>query len=211
MTTLGFIRSGGLLIIVSGLALGYSYIAHPEPMSPAVIASSNWLLIHTLFAVSLVLGLLGTTALYAVSAHRTGSLGLFGYLLLFCGMMMIFGLDYHEVFIAPFLAINYPQVILDHGAGDTMGMVAIAFPASAMLTGTGYALLALAWKRAAILPGSVGIALFLSSIAFGVGLSPLGGLMLARITAALFGAVLVAVGTVAILQNQNFGSARNRR
>jgi hypothetical protein len=43
-----------------------------------------------------------------------------------------------------------------------------------------------------------------------VGLSPLGGLWLARITAALFGAVLVSVGIVALLQNRNFEAARKR-
>ena len=69
MSTIGFIRAGGLLVIVSGLALGYSYISHPHQMPPEVIASSSWFWIHMLFAVSLVLGLLGTTALYAVSAQ----------------------------------------------------------------------------------------------------------------------------------------------
>jgi len=197
--------------MVSGLALGYSCITHPEPMSPSVIASPDWLLIHALFAVSLVLGLLGTTSLYAVSARRTGLLGLLGYLLLFVGMMMIFGLDYYELFVAPYLAVNYPQVIIDTGAGDTLGLVSIALPASGMLTVIGYALLALAWKRASIVPGPVGIALFWSSIAFGAGLSPLGGLLLARITATLFGAVLVAVGIVALLQNRNFEAAAKRR
>jgi hypothetical protein len=200
MTTLGFIRSGGLLLIVSGLALGYSYISHPERMPPEVLASTDWFWIHVLFAVSLILGLLGTTALYAVSAQRTGLLGLGGYLLLFVGMMMIFGLDYYEVFIAPFLAEHYPQVIVDWGAGDTMGMVAIAFPLSGSLTVVGYALLGWAWKRAQVVPGAIAIALIVTALAFGVGLSPLGGIQLARITAALFGAALVAIGIAALMQ-----------
>ena len=200
MSTLGFIRSGGFLIIVSGLALGYSYVSHPELMPPEVIASSSWFWIHILFAVSLILGLLGTTALYAVSAQRTGLLGLTGYLLLFVGMMMIFGLDYYEIFIAPFLAENYPQVITDWGAGDTMGMVAIAFPLSGSLTVVGYALLGWAWKRAGVVPGAIAITLIVTALAFGVGLSPLGGIQLARITAALFGAALVAVGIAALMQ-----------
>jgi hypothetical protein len=200
MSTLGFIRAGGMLVIASGLGLGYSYIEHPELMPPSVIASSSWMLIHALFAVSLVLGLLGTTALYAVSARRTGWSGLVGYLLLFVGMMMIFGLDYYEVFIAPYLAVNYPQVIVDTGAGDTMGLVAIAFPVSGVLTVTGYALLGLAWRRASVVPGMLGNALVVTSIAFGVGLSPLGGSMLVRVTATLFAAALVAIGMVALFQ-----------
>ena len=210
MTPLLFIRAGGLLMIISGLALGYSYISHPQQMPAEVIASSSWILIHALFAVSLVLGLLGTTALYAVTAQRAGRLGLIGYVMLFVGMMMIFGLDYYEVLIAPFLATNYPEVINDHGAGDTMGMVAFAFPVSGFLTVVGYALLGAAWKRCRIIPGYLGLLLILSAIAFGVGLSPAGDIEVARITAAVFGAALVAVGISAMLQNQNFNAAAGK-
>ncbi|MDH3632225.1 MAG: hypothetical protein OER98_13970 [Gammaproteobacteria bacterium] len=210
MTKLGFIRAGGLLMIISGLALGYSYISHPQHMPAEVIASSSWILIHALFAVSLVLGLLGTTALYAVTAQRAGRLGLTGYVMLFVGMMMIFGLDYYEVLIAPFMATNYPEVINDYGAGDTMGMVAFAFPVSGFLTVVGYALLGTAWKRCRIIPGYLGLFLILSAIAFGVGLSPAGDIEVARITAAVFGAALVAVGISAMLQNQNFNAAAGK-
>ena len=210
MTSLGFIRAGGLLMILSGLALGYSYISHPQHMPPEVIASAKWILIHSLFAVSLILGLMGTTALYAVTALRTGMRGLIGYLLLFIGMMMIFGLDYYEALIAPFLALHYADVIKDHGAGDAMGMVAIAFPISGMLTVVGYALLGSAWTRALVIPGYLGYLLMVTSIAFGIGLSPIGGIMLARITAALFGLTLVFVGISAMLQNQNFAAPTQR-
>lgn len=197
-------------MIISGLALGYSYISHPQHMPPDVIASSKWVLIHILFAVSLVLGLLGTTALYTVTALRAGRLGLTGYVMLFIGMMMIFGLDYYEILIAPFLATNYPAVINDHGAGDAMGMVAFAFPLSGLLTVVGYALMGAAWTRSRIVPGYLGIFLILSAIAFGVGLSPAGDIEVARITAAVFGAALVAVGISAMLQNQNFTAASGK-
>jgi hypothetical protein len=210
MTPLLFIRAGGLLMLISGIALGYSYISHPQHMPAQVIASSSWILIHLLFAVSLVLGLLGTTALYAVTALRAGRLGLIGYVMLFVGMMMIFGLDYYEVLIAPFLATKYPEVINEHGAGDAMGMVALAFPLSGLLTVVGYALLGAAWKRCRIIPGYLGFFLILSAIAFGVGLSPAGDIGLTRITAAVFGAALVAVGASAMLQNQNFNAAAGK-
>ena len=210
MTVLLFIRAGGLLMIISGLALGYSYISHPQHMPPDVIASSKWVLIHVLFALSLVLGLLGTTALYTVTALRAGRLGLTGYVMLFIGMMMIFGLDYYEILIAPFLATNYPAVIIDHGAGDAMGMVAYAFPLSGLMTVVGYALMGAAWTRSGIVPGYLGIFLILSAIAFGVGLSPAGDIEVARITAAVFGAALVAVGISAMLQNQNFTAASGK-
>ena len=76
----------------------------------------------------------------------------------------------------------------------SMAMVAIAFPLAGSLTVVGYALLGWAWKRARVVPGAIAIALIVTALAFGVGLSPLGGIQVARITAALFGAALVAVG-----------------
>ena len=124
-------RAGAAGMIVSGAALGYSYVAHPHHMTPQTISSPFWIVVHALFALSLALGLLGTTALYATSAERAGGRGLLGYILLFFGMLLIFGLNYYEVLIAPFLAANYSQVILDHGAGDASQSIAsvVEYPA----------------------------------------------------------------------------------
>ncbi len=201
-------RAAGILVMLSGITLGYSYISHPHQMAAEVIASTSWVVIHILFAFSLILGLLGTTALYGFTAFRSGSLGLIGFLLLFPGMMMIFGLNYYEVFIAPYLATHYPQVIEETGAGDTMGWIALAFPMAGLLTVTGYALLGWAWKRAVVLPRLAAIGLIVSSLAFGVGLSPLGGIIAAQITAALFGLALISTGTVAALRPECFYQSR---
>ena len=190
-------RAAAAGMIISGLALGYSYVSHPTHMSPEMIASTFWITIHALFALSLVFGLLGTTALYAPTAGPSGAWGLAGYIALFVGMILIFGLDYYEVLIAPFLAANYPQVIFDHGAGDAMGPVAIFFPVAGVLTVVGYAMLFYGWMKAGVLPKPVALAMIASALAFGFGLSPLGGLMAARITAVAFGAALVAIGVSA--------------
>ncbi len=198
MQTQTFIRFGALALAASGLALGYSYVSHPHHMTPEVIASTSWIVIHLLFAASLVLGLLGTTALYGVTAGRSGAIGAAGFATLFVGMMMIFGLDFYEVFIAPFLAQHYPEVIHDHGAGEAMGWVALAFPLAGALTVIGYALLGWAWLRAGVVSRAAGLALIVSAVAFGFGLSPLGGLGLARVTAAAFGAVLIWIGMAAL-------------
>lgn len=194
MKTNFIIRAGAAGMVVSGLVLAYSYIAHPHHMTPETIGSPFWVIIHALFALSLIAGLMGTTAIYAPTAERAGAAGLAGFVSLFVGMMLIFGLNYYEMLIAPYLATHYPQVIVDHGAGDAMGMVAIFFPLAGLMTVAGYALLAWAWLRTGVLPQTVALALIVASIAFGVGLSPLGGLMTARLTAAAFGASLVAVG-----------------
>jgi hypothetical protein len=204
MQTQSFIRFGAVALAASGLALGYSYVTHPHDMTPETIASTRWIVLHMLFAVSLVLGLLGTTALYAVTAGRSGGVGAAGFFALFVGMMMIFGLDFYEVFIAPYLAQNYSDVILDHGAGDAMGWVALAFPLAGALTVIGYALLGYAWLKAGIVPRLPALALILSALAFGIGLSPLGGLALARVTAAAFGAALVWIGWWALRNGRTF-------
>ena len=187
-------RAGAACMVISGAALGYSYISHPHHMSPDVIASTGWIVIHVLFAVSLALGLMGTIAVYAAFSRQTGWLGLLGLIILAPGMLLIFGLDYYEFLIAPYLAQHYPQVIVDHGAGDTMGPVAVIFPLSGMLTVLGYILLGLAWFRAHSIPRGISIALVLTAACFGFGLSPLGELAAARISAAAFGVALMAVG-----------------
>ncbi len=187
-------RAGAAAMIISGLALGYSYVSHPHHMTPETIASTFWVVVHALFALSLVLGLLGTTALYAPTAERAGIWGIVGFVSLFIGMMLIFGLDYYEVLIAPYLAVHYPAVIVDHGAGDAMGPVAVFFPLAGVLTVLGYAMLAYGWMRGDVLSKPVAFAMIVAALAFGFGLSPLGGLMAARITAAAFGAALIAVG-----------------
>ncbi len=192
-----FTRAGSAGMIISGIALGYSYVAHPHHMAPEIIAAPFWIAIHALFALSLILGLLGTTALYAPTALRAGRWGFAGYVSLFIGMMMIFGLDYYEVLIAPYLAVHYPQVIADHGAGDAMGAIAIFFPLAGVLTVLGYAMLAYGWMKGRVLSRQVALAMIFASFAFGFGLSPLGGLMAARITAAAFGLALIATGVSA--------------
>ena len=194
MNTQVITRAGAACVVASGVALGYSYGAHPHHMSPEVIASPFWVVIHALFAVSLILGLLGTTALYAPTAERAGSWGLAGFVSLFIGMMLIFGLDYYEVLIAPYVAVHYPQVIVDHGAGDTMGLVAVFFPLAGALTVLGYAALAYGWLKGGVLAKPVALSMIVAALAFGFGLSPLGGLAAARVTAAAFGVALIAIG-----------------
>jgi hypothetical protein len=190
-------RAGAAGMIVSGFALGYSYVSHPHHMTPETIGSVSWVVIHALFALSLVLGLLGTTALYAPTAQRAGRWGLCGFVSLFVGMMLIFGLDYYETLIAPYLAVHYPEVVANHGAGDAMGPVAVFFPLAGVLTVLGYAALAYGWMKGDVLPKPVGIAMIIAALAFGFGLGPLGGLTAARVTAAAFGAALIAIGVSA--------------
>ncbi len=194
MTFTNLHRLAAGAFMASGLLLGYSYISHPHHMTPEVIASTGWIIIHCLFLLSLIAGMLGTTGIYLWSARSTGLTGFIGFIAAFIGLVMISGLDYYEVFIAPFLAVEFPAVIDQHGAGDAMGPVAIAFPVSGTLTVLGYMLLAVANLRASTFSRPAMLMLFVTAVAFGVGLSPFGDILIARITALLFGLCLIWSG-----------------
>ena len=78
-----------------------------------------------------------------------------------------------------------------------MGPVAIFVPLAGALTVLGYAALAYGWLKGGILPKPVAIAMIVAAFCFGFGLSPLGGLTAARVSAAAFGAALIAIGVTA--------------
>ena len=194
MTTGTLHRLAAAALMAGGLILGYAYISHPAEMTPEGIASASWIVIHALFMGSLMAGLLGATGLYLRTATQSGLLGLAGFLSVFVGMILIAGLDYYEFLIAPHLAAEFPEVIARYGAGDAMGAVAIVFPLSGSLTVAGFAILGVVTLRAGALPRWPLRALIVTAIAFGVGLSPVAGIAIARVTAGLFGLALIWVG-----------------
>lgn len=187
-------RFSAVAFIISGLLLGFSYVSHPHHMTADVIASTSWFYIHLAFLGSVIAGLLGTTGFYLRTAPATGILGFCGFLASFIGLVLIGGLDYYEVFIAPYLATAFPQVIQTHGAGDAMGPVAIVFPLSGSVTVLGYMGLAASNLRAAAYPRSAMVALLASSLVFGAGLSPVAGILTAQIGAFVFGVSLIWSG-----------------
>jgi hypothetical protein len=187
-------RLAAAALMAGGLMLGYAYISHPAEATPEVLASPSWITIHALFLGSIGAGLLGATGLYLRNATQTGLLGLAGFLSVFAGMMLIAGLDYYEVLIAPRLAAEFPEVIARYGAGDAMGAVAVVFPLSGLLTVAGFAILGYVTLRRGALPRLPLLALIVTSIAFGIGLSPVASIAVARVTAGLFGLALIWVG-----------------
>ena len=182
-------------LMAGGLMLGYACISHPAGATPEIVASSSWIAIHAVFMGSLMAGLLGATGLYLRTATQTGVLGLTGFLAVFIGMILIAGLDYYELLIVPRLAVEFPEVVERYGAGDTMGAVAIAFPLSGLLAVAGFAILGIVTLRTGALPRLPLLALIATSLAFGIGLSPLADIAIARVAAALFGLALIWVGT----------------
>ena len=194
MTTETLHRLAAAALMAGGLILGYAYISHPAEMTPEGIASASWIVIHALFMGSLMAGLLGATGLYLRTATQSGLLGLAGYLSVFVGMILIAGLDYYEFLIAPQLATEFPDVIARYGAGDAMGAVAFVFPLSGSLTVAGFAILGFVTLRSGALPRWPLLALIVTAVAFGVGLSPVAGIAIARVTAGLFGLALIWVG-----------------
>ncbi|MEK9724993.1 MAG: hypothetical protein VW405_16125 [Rhodospirillaceae bacterium] len=117
-----------------------------------------------------------------------------GFALAVSGLFLIGGLAYFETFMAPTVAREFPALINAYGAADTMGPVAILFQLAGMLTVVGYALLGGALLTASRIDRRALWALIVSSLVFGFGLSPLGGLLYAMAGGTLFGGALIWSG-----------------
>ncbi|MFZ9037362.1 MAG: hypothetical protein ACO3DT_04775 [Gammaproteobacteria bacterium] len=128
------IATGGLANVVGGVCVAIAYGLHPPRALPEVVASGFWIVIHVLFMVSLLGGVFALFAFLAAYLRNGGTmLGVVGCCMATLSLILIFGLDYAEVFIFPVLATTFPEVILEYGDGTTMPSIAFAFPASGTL------------------------------------------------------------------------------
>ena len=189
-----FCRISGVIQIVAGALLAVAYLTHHHHMTPETISSSHWFWVHLAFVGSLLGGIFGAMGLYFGHVERLGIVGHTGFALAICGLFLIGGLAYFEVFMAPTIAREFPALIETYGAADTMGPVAILFPVSGTLTVAGYALLAGALRPVSDLSSRALMGLLVTAVIFGFGLSPLGGLHAAMVGGTLFGGALIWVG-----------------
>jgi hypothetical protein len=189
-----FVRISGLIHIIAGALLAVAYLSHHHVMTPETIGSTTWFLVHLAFIGSLLGGIFGVSGLYFGHIEQIGKIGHAGFVMAISGLFLIGGLAYFETFVAPSLAHEFPAVIEKYGAADGMGAVALMFPISGALTVLGYALLAgsllpvIKSSRLAL------IAVIVTAIVFGFGLSPFGGLHLAMMGGSVFGISLMWIG-----------------
>ena len=109
-------------------------------------------------------------------------------------MVMIFGLDYAEVFIFPTLAVEYPAVIERYGDGLMMPSLAFTFPATGVLFLIGYVLFFSALRRQGTISSTSGWVTIAGTVLFVAGLSGVLPMFVVQAGAALFGLGLVLTG-----------------
>lgn len=189
-----FYRVSGAIQIVAGALLVIAYLTHHHHMTPGTIGFAHWFWVHLAFIGSLLGGIFGAMGLYFGHVARLGAAGHAGFALAVTGLFLIGGLAYFEAFLAPTVAREFPALIEAHGAADKMGPLALLFPVSGTMTVVGYALLAGAPRPVSALSRRSLLALLVTAVIFGYGLSPLGGLPYTMFGGTLFGGALIWTG-----------------
>ena len=182
------IGAGGLANVVGGVCVAVAYGLHPPAATPEVVASGLWAAVHLLFMVSLLGGVFALFAFLCAYLRNGGTLaGVAGCCMAISSLILIFGLDYAEVFIFPVLAVEFPEVVQKYGDGTMMPSIAFAFPASGALFLLGYLLTSNELRRKQCVSAASAIALMAGTVVFGAGLSGFLPLIVVKVGAALFG------------------------
>lgn len=200
------IATGGLANVVGGVCVAIAYGLHPPRALPEVVASGFWIVIHVLFMVSLLGGVFALFAFLAAYLRNGGTmLGVVGCCMATLSLILIFGLDYAEVFIFPVLATTFPEVILEYGDGTTMPSIAFAFPASGILFLLGYLIFSNELRKVNCVSPRSAIVLMTGTLVFGAGLSGFMPMIVVKIGAALFGLGLIWTG-LSLYRNSTAGA-----
>lgn len=197
-------NSGGVAHILGGLFVAIAYTLHPHHQTPEIISGQFWLVIHILFALSLIFGIFGLIGLYQQHLKNSRLSGFIGFILAVTSLIGIFGLNYYEAFINPVLAIEAPAFVDTYGAGTTIGLVAILFPAAGVMFLFGYTLLCVDLLRAKTLNRWVVILTIVGTLVFGLGLSGFFPMIVVKVGSVLFGCGLIGLG-IAVIKKQDQG------
>jgi hypothetical protein len=146
------IRWSGLAAVLAGVLLSVGAILNiateTENLSESATTAPyafTWLL-YLLGGVLLLLGLVG---LYASQSEAAGILGLVGFLVAFCGTVLLAGSAWFQLFVAPFFAVEAPRALDAESAGMlTLGFV-LTFP---VFSTVGWILFGIATLRGGVYP-----------------------------------------------------------
>jgi hypothetical protein len=195
----------GISNILGGTLVAIAYVFHPHHQTPDVIATNVWLLVHVLFALSLIFGIFGLIGIFLQHIQRSTLNGLVGFLLAVFSLVSISGLNFFEAFINPVLAIESTDFVHQYGAGTEIGLVALLFPFFGACFLVGYSLLCVDIMRAKSLNTACAGLTLLGTVVFGLGLSGFLPMLIVQTGAVLFGVGLICMG-LAIMQ-RNKGSS----
>jgi hypothetical protein len=110
VTASNVIRWAGLAAMGAGILFIAIQTFHPLDVL-ASVTTARWALAHYVSIVMDVLGLLGTTGIYARQVERSGWLGLAGYLLFSLFWALTLAFHFAEAFISPVLATEAPRFV----------------------------------------------------------------------------------------------------
>ncbi len=196
---------GGSAHVLGGTCVAIAYTLHPHHQSPEIVAGQFWLVIHVLFALSLIFGIFGLIGLFLLHMFRSRVSGFIGFLLAVTSLIGIFGLNYFEAFINPVLANEAPEFVTRYGAGTTIGLVEILFPAAGAMFLIGYVMLCVDMLRAKTLNRSVVILTIAGTLVFGLGLSGGFPMIVVKTGSVLFGSGLIGLGIATIREPGKLG------
>ena len=200
------IGAGGLANVIGGFCVAAAYVLHPPQAQPEVVASGLWAVVHVLFMISLLGGVFALFAFLCSYIRNGGAIaGVVGCCMAILSLILIFGLDYAEVFIFPTLAVDFPEVVLKYGDGTMMPSIAFAFPASGVLFLLGYLIFSNELRKLKCISPPSAIALMAGTVVFGAGLSGFMPMIVVKIGAVLFGLGLVWTG-LSLYRNSMQGS-----
>lgn len=194
---------GGIAHVFGGIFVALAYTLHPHHQTPEVISGSFWLIIHILFALSLLFGIFGLIGLYQQHIKNSRLIGFVGFLLAVFSLINIFGLNYFEAFINPVLANEAPEFVDSYGAGTEIGLVAYLFPTSGMMFLFGYLLLGADLLRARTVNHYAVILTMIGTLVFGLGLSGIFPMIVVKTGSILFGSGLLALG-ISVIRKDEF-------
>lgn len=188
------LRWGNLTNIPGGILVAMAYVLHPHHADAEVVGGSFWLMVHLMFAGSLLFGIFGLISMIGRHIQPGGPIGLIGFILATSGLILIFGLNYFEAFINPVVAVEASGFVDKYGAGETIGVVGLVFPISGLLFMVGYGMLCTDIIRHHTLSVGAPSLTLIGVLTFGLGLSGLLPMMVVQVGAVLFGTGLAWMG-----------------
>jgi hypothetical protein len=163
-------RAAGASAIVAGLCFVVIGVLHPVN-EPAAVITAAWLYAHIAATALGFFGLFGMAGLHARQAHKSGWLGLTGFLLFTVWMTLVCGFSFVEALILPQLANESPAFVAGFLGMFTgtpseidLGVLPTLWKVSGPMYILGPALFGIATFRAGILPRWAGALLALNIV-----------------------------------------------
>lgn len=159
MTPSNLFRLGGLAAVGAGvLSIIGDLVGLGGYFQDMAVAATtfSFALTFWLYMLGAVLLLGGLVAVYVYQSEEAGILGVVGFVVAFLGTALIIGATWAQVFIAPLLAVNAPQIF---ELGPPTGLL-LTF----ITSGVGWLLFGIATLRAGVFPRWAAILLMVGAV-----------------------------------------------